>query len=224
MIQAIVFDLDDTLYPEVQFVYSGYRAVSEEVQGQWGIAIYDELVALFEEGRRGDLFTPVLRRHLGNVKETCVQQLVWTYRQHEPHITPFPEARDVLRRLKVSHSLALISDGYLAVQERKLDALRLCGYLDVVVFSDRWGRDFWKPHSRPYEACARDLGLDPTDLIYVADNPAKDFVTARRLGMGTVRVRREGTLHQKVVLSPQYEADHNINDLTELLALLETWD
>ena len=224
MIRAVVFDLDDTLYPEVEFVYSGYRIVSEAVYKQWGFKIYDELVALFEEGQRGDLFTPVLRKHLRIVKESYVQQLVKIYRQHIPRIHPFPEVLKVLDKLKPLYRLAIISDGLLSVQERKLRVLGIGHYCDEIIFSDKWGQNFWKPHPWPYEECVRRLFLEPASMVYVGDNPNKDFVTPRRIGMKTVRVRRIGTLHWQVRLSPEFEADYEISDLGKILTLLQSME
>ena len=221
MIRAVAFDLDDTLYPEVEFVYSGYLAVSEAVHKQLGFEIYDELVALFEEGQRWDLFTPALRKHLRMVEESYVQQLVKIYREHIPRIHPFPEVWKVLDKLKSSYHLAIISDGLLGVQERKLQVLHIGRYFDEVVFSDKWGQDFWKPHPRSYEECARRLSLDPASMVYVGDNPNKDFVTPHRIGIKTIRVRRIGTLHWQVRLSPKFEADYETDNLKEIPALLQ---
>ena len=222
MIQAVIFDLDDTLYPEVEFVYSGYRAVSEKVREQLGFEICGELMTLFETGQRGDLFTPVLRTHLGAVEEEYVRALVSVYRQHRPAIAPFPEARGVLDLLRGRYRMAIISDGYLDVQKRKLEALEIDRYFDPVVFSDEWGRDFWKPHSRPYEECMRRLSLAPSTIVYVGDNPTKDFVTARRLMMRTIRVRRPGTLHYDVRLPSDFEADYETDSLDGIPALLDS--
>lgn len=222
MIQAVIFDLDDTLYPEVEFVYSGYRAVSEKVREQLGFEISGELMTLFETGQRGDLFTPVLKTHLDAVEEEYVRELVAVYRQHKPTITPFPEARQVLDLLGGRYRMAIISDGYLDVQRRKFEALEINRYFDAVVFSDEWGRDFWKPHSRPYEECSRRLSLEPAAIVYVGDNPAKDFVTARRMMMGTIRVRRPGTLHYDVRLPPDFEADYETDSLDGIPALLDS--
>jgi len=222
VIQAVIFDLDDTLYPEMAFVYSGYRAVSERVFEQLGFEIDGELIRLFETGQRGDLFTPVLKTHLGTVEEEYVRELVAVYRQHRPTITPFPDAPEVLKTLSASYRLAILSDGYLSVQKRKLEALQIDSYFDPVIFSDEWGRDFWKPHSRPYEECLRRLSLEPATVVYVGDNPNKDFVTARRMMMKTIRVRRPGTLHYDVRLTPEYEADYETGGLEGIPALLDS--
>jgi putative hydrolase of the HAD superfamily len=219
VIRAIVFDLDDTLYPEIEFVYSGYRAVSEAVRQQLGFAIYSELVARFEAGQHGDLFTPVLQTHLATVEETYVRQLVEIYRQHMPQICPFPEVCEVLGNLKLAYRLAIVSDGHKSVQERKLQALQIGCFFDAVIFSDEWGQGCWKPNSRPFEECALKLALEPTSMVYVGDNPSKDFVGARKIGMRTIRVRRSGTLHYHVRLAPEFEADCEVGSLAEIPTL-----
>ena len=224
MIRAIAFDLDDTLYPEVQFVYSGYRAVSEAVRQQLGFEIDDDLVALFEAGQRGDLFTPVLQMHLGPVEEAFIRQLIEVYRQHKPTLRPFPEVRKVLEELKPSYRLAIVSDGWLGVQDRKLQALQIRPYFDVVVFSDKWGRDCWKPHPYAYEECARLLSLNPTSMVYVGDNPTKDFIAPCMMGMKTIRVRRTGTLHYHVHLPSEFEADYEASNLEGIPALLQVME
>jgi putative hydrolase of the HAD superfamily len=222
MIRAVVFDLDDTLYPEVEFVYSGYRAVSDAVRQHLGFDIVSELVQLFETGQRGDLFTPVLKTHLDTVTEEYVRELVGVYRQHLPSIVPFPEARQVLDVLQRTYRLALVSDGYHAVQARKLEALGLGGYFNPVIFSDAFGRDFWKPHPRPFEECISRLSLAASAIVYVGDNPNKDFKTARQMTMKTIRVRRAGTLHYNVRLSPEFEADYETRSLGEIPLLLKS--
>lgn len=216
MIRAVAFDMDDTLYPERAFVFSGYRAVSQAVEAELGFAIYDDLVALFQSGRRGDLFTPVLARRLGAVEERYVKRLVAVYRAHSPKIAPFPEADSVLKEIRERYRTALISDGIEEVQERKLDALDLRRHFEAVVMTDAFGREFWKPHPLPFKDCARRLAVDTAQMVYVGDNPAKDFITARRLGSRTIRVRRPGTLHFETALPAAREADVTVETLSEV--------
>ena len=222
VIAAIAFDLDDTLFPEEQFVRSGYRAVSQYVRARFGWEIFDELVHRFESGQSGDLFTPVLAERLGSVEESFIRELVQVYRAHEPCIETFPDCRGVLECLRRRYALAIISDGWLAVQQRKLDALKISDYFSAVIFSDLWGREYWKPHARPYTACAEALALEPKTLVYVGDNPAKDFITARQLQIATVRIRRPGTLHFSLQLDKEHEADHELSSLDELAPLLDS--
>ena len=157
LILAVAFDLDDTLYPEQEYVFSGYRAVSEVINNQVGLQVYDDLVDLFQSGKHARAFELALRARQEDVTEAYLLSLVEVYRRHEPNLNPFPEVTTVLKKLKTRYRLALISDGVQAVQKRKLAGLKIEHVFDAVVFSDQWGRNFWKPHPRPYEECARKL-------------------------------------------------------------------
>ena len=120
-----------------------------------------------------------------------VTRLVDIYRNHDPLLVPFPEVLGILRELSSRYRLGLLSDGYLGVQQRKLAALSLAGYFHGIVFSDSWGRENWKPSQRPFKEIANLLSLEPSRIVYVADNPLKDFLGARESGMFTVRLRRQ---------------------------------
>ena len=64
--QAIVFDLDDTLYPERAYVLSGFRAVAAWAAGELGLPVtqgFAELRRLFDDGVRGDTFNRWLESH-----------------------------------------------------------------------------------------------------------------------------------------------------------------
>lgn len=190
--QAIVFDLDDTLYPERDYVFSGFRAVAGWAEAHLGIPAVQglaELKRLFEAGVRGDTFNRWLAAH-GLAPDSLVPQLVQVYREHEPTLVPFPEVPDLLNSLRQRYRLGLVSDGYLAVQQRKLAALDLAHHFDAIVFSDVWGPEAWKPNAKPFEAILQQLAADADKSVYVADNPTKDFLGARQAGMFTVRIRR----------------------------------
>ena len=61
----VAFDLDDTLYDEITFVRSGFRAVAEVVSQRWNIAATDAYAILSEslaENDRGRQFDDLLDR------------------------------------------------------------------------------------------------------------------------------------------------------------------
>jgi putative hydrolase of the HAD superfamily len=221
MLKAVVFDLDDTLYPERAFVYSGFRAVAAWVAERTGVPIaesFSELYALFAAGQRHDIFDRWLIQR-GFTDVVRVEQLVEVYRSHRPTIAPYPDAPPCLARTRLRR--ALLTDGYLAVQQRKVEALGIEGYFEVVVYSDTWGREAWKPSPRPFAAALEQLAVAGPEAVYVADNPTKDFLGARQLGMWTVRVRRPDGLYQALEPpTPAYAPHVEIQGLTELEALL----
>jgi putative hydrolase of the HAD superfamily len=197
--QAIVFDLDDTLYPERQFVFSGYRAVAD--------AFSRRLDASFDlMTRMGELFDTPDRSRVFNVivgeagvppadADALVAEMIATYRSHRPQIQLHPDADTALTRLRGRFRLGLISDGPLEMQNNKIDALGLRSRFDEIILTDKWGSQYWKPHPRAFEEMARRLAVPPQCCLYVADNPAKDFVAPNALGWRTLWIKRPGSLY-----------------------------
>ena len=223
--QAIVFDLDDTLYPECEFVMSGFRAVAAWGDRKLGVDAekgFSQLRMFFEQGVRGNTFDLWLKQNgFGARAKDIVPRLVEVYRQHRPRIEPFPEVHRVLAHLRGTCSLGLVSDGYLEVQERKLQVLGLAHFFDAVVFSDRLGPEAWKPSARPFEEVLALLGVGPQEAVYVGDNPAKDFLGPRRIGMGTVWVRRAGGEYAGLwPPSDVHAPDYVIGSLEDLISLV----
>ena len=185
--RAVVFDLDDTLFAERDYVLSGFAAVACWAERRTGVpsaAALKDLVMMFRQGVRGDTFNRWLAAR--GLDPALAPQMVEVYRSHRPAILPFPQVRPLLAELRGSAKLGLVSDGYAAVQRAKFDALGLEGYFDAVVFSDDMGRDCWKPSNRPFERVLELLGVPANDTVYVGDNCIKDFLGARRAGLATI--------------------------------------
>jgi len=217
--QAVVFDLDDTLYPEREYVLSGFRAAAAWAAATYGVdeaAAVRALTTLFESGVRGNTFD--LWRTGLNLPSESVSGMIRGYREHMPSLRPFPEVEPLLTRLRPHVKTGVVSDGWAAVQRRKLAALALEKRFDAVVCSDELGgRAFWKPSTAPFEAVLQQLGVAPSQAVYCADNCAKDFFGARALGMSTVRVVRAGAEYFSVQPEgPDWAPDLEIDSLAAL--------
>jgi len=236
--QAIVFDLDDTLYPERQFVRSGMQAVAAWAEAQWGFPqdmTFGELWGRFEQGVRGRIFDLWLESR-GIEPGPWVPEMVRVYREHAPRIEPYAEAPPLLARLHTHARLGLITDGHSDCQQRKLAALDLEHLFHAVIYTDaipaetgntpaaeaKEGLDGRRaPHAKPspvpFELMLRQLGVPPARAVYVADNPNKDFRGARRAGMAGVRVRyAEGLYSRLEPCRPEDMPDDEISSLDEL--------
>ena len=219
--RGIVFDLDDTLVWERDYVRSGFRAVDAALVplGLVPGAAFGRLWADFEAGARGDQFNRLLAAFPDAA--VSVADLVDVYRTHTPDLALDAERRALLAALRPGHRLGVITDGPLASQTAKAACIGLAALVDAVVFSDAWGHAAWKPSPRPYPEAARALGLAPAALTYVGDNPAKDFVTARALGWQTVRLRHPAQLrHAAEPPDDAHAADHDVTSVRDLAALL----
>ncbi len=218
MVKAVVFDLDDTLYPEREFVRSGFLAVGRWLEDRLGVkGFFAVSMALFQSGIRGNVFDRALGELGCQPTPDLIQQLVEVYRTHKPDIRLYEDAKDVLPTVKF-HELraAIITDGYLETQKRKVASLGISHLFDCIVYTDAFGRENWKPSPVPYRSVMDALALRGTDCVYVGDNPKKDFVTARDLGWLTIRVDRGEGEHTGAEAPPSHRADQTIPSLLEL--------
>lgn len=220
--RAVIFDLDDTLYPEADYVLGGFRAVAQWAEEHLDIARetgYRELTAFFAAGVRGDTFNRWLAWH--DASAALTPTLVAVYREHRPALTPFPGVLALLGWVRQHAALGLLGDGYLDVQERKVAALGIGPYFDAVVFSDVWGREGWKPSTRPFIAMRERLAIGDARAVYIGDNPTKDFHGARATGFDTIWLRHSGGDYTR--LSPpddDHRADTTVDSLAALRAVL----
>ncbi len=219
---CVVLDLDDTLFLERDYVQSGFAVVEEWVARRYSVIGFGEHCwHLFEDGARDRIFDRAACA-LGIPPEThFISEIVETYRNHTPLIRLPVDSRECLISLKDRYNLALISDGHLAAQEAKLHALRVQDMVAPVYFTDRWGRPFWKPHPRAFQAVQSHFGLASSKCVYVADNPAKDFHAPVALKWRAIRVRRSGSLHENVECKLPAVPELEIPDLSHLESALE---
>jgi putative hydrolase of the HAD superfamily len=218
---VIVFDMDDTLYPEADFVRSGHRAVAERVWQDLGVDIEPVLRRRFAAGQRGDLMSAALAELSITVADDYVGRvLVPVYREHAPSIRPHVETIAVLTELRRrGHRLALLTDGWAAVQRRKLAALGLECFFDEIVITDELGREAWKPSPLGFRRLLSALEVSGEQAVYVSDNPLKDFAGPNGLGMRTIRIVRPGTEHASALPpSASHRPQRVIHALTELRA------
>ena len=194
--RVVVVDLDDTLFPERDYVRSGFAAVDDEVRRAFGVAGFGAAAwELFESGLRGRIIDAALGRLGLPADAATVASLVDCYRGHRPSIGLYPDVAPAMRSVGARARAAIISDGPLAAQQRKVEALALQAWFDPILLTDRWGRDYWKPHERAFREIEAVTGAGGAACAYLGDNPQKDFVAPSRLGWRTVRVRRPGGEH-----------------------------
>ena len=223
--KAVLFDLDDTLYPEHTYVACGFFAVAkylEEICCLKASEVYKRLLAaFFNDGIRGNTFDLVLKTMGVHPSQSLVSRLVDVYRAHDPDITLYPDARRILLLLRPHFQLGVLTDGYTEVQRRKVQALGIESFFDVIIYSDDFGRAHWKPSVIPFQYFLNFLKIRPENTVYVGDNPYKDFIGARKIGINTVRLRKAHTEHGQVLPARGFEADYEITTLDDLVQPLQ---
>ena len=214
---VIVFDLDDTLYLERDFVRSGFQAAGKWLQQETGVSgLESRCQELFAAGHRTLIFDNALK-HLGVGGDTeLVARLVEVYRTHTPNIVLASDAGRYLRQRSGDRLFALITDGPFTTQMAKIRALGLDRLLEHMVCTGAGGHDFSKPHPRAFETVETWSGTTATRLVYVADNPTKDFVTPKARGWWTVQIARPDRIHQVAAADAMHEAHATVSSLEAL--------
>jgi len=214
---TIVFDLDDTLYCECDYVRSGIASVDVWVQWQLGVEGFGAAaLRLWNAGRREKLFDATLAGLGVAADPATIAAMVAVYRDHPPRIRLAPDARAFLAS-DHGFGLALISDGFRGTQRRKVAVLELSRYaFDPIIFTDDWGREYWKPHPRAFETVEAAHRGRSSRFVYVADNPSKDFLAPHALGWAAVQFDRVHAVHPRTPPSPQHRADMHIRSLRDL--------
>ena len=187
-IKGVIFDLDDTLYSEKEYVKSGYKVVSDYLGGGYE----EKLWSYFEAGKPA---IDELLDELGRKDEKT--EVLEVYRSHKPNIHLYPGVAETIEELKSKGiKVGIITDGRPEGQRNKLEALGL-SLDDVIITDELGGIQFRKPCDIAFRIMMTRWRLNPADIVYVGDNPAKDFQAPQQLGMRSLWFRNMDGLYQE---------------------------
>lgn len=208
---VVVFDLDDTLFKEVEFVYSAYRFISQKLEKHIGTDVYDEMCGYFASQQ--NTFDIINERY---DFPFSIPELVEMYRYHEPSITPEPGSIELIEKLKkLKIPVGIITDGRTKTQTNKLRALGLHGQIDLVVISEDFGSG--KPDKANYLHFEFSFP-NSSHFVYIGDNYNKDFIAPNKLGWQTIGLLDNGTnIHsQKGTFLPELLPETQIASLEQI--------
>lgn len=179
-IDAVIFDLDDTLYSEKDYVRSGYKLIAETFKI---LEMEKELWDVFEKG--GKAIDEVLKKHnLLDKKEEALQ----IYRYQIPNIKLYDGVKEMISRIKLKKKVGIITDGRPEGQRAKIKALKLDEIIDNIIITDELGGiEYRKPNSKAFELMQERVNVPFGKMIYVGDNIKKDFVACEKLGIKSMR-------------------------------------
>ena len=124
-------------------------------------------------------------------------------------LQPFPDVQPALERLVMRYVVASLSNG-----NADLELIGLARFFSVSLNARQIGAA--KPHVRCFQQLARDLRLEPRNILYVGDDPFLDVQAARAAGLRTAWMNRSRE-PWPANLEP---ADVNVADCLQLADLL----
>ena len=207
---AVVFDLDDTLYNEIEFLKSAFAGIAVSIDKLDWKLLYVRMLSLYRSGE--DVFG-----YLAGHYPVEKGELLERYREHKPRIRPLEGAVDLLNAIKKQGGrTGILTDGRKRTQMNKIQALGVGDYIDEIVISEEIGSE--KPDRRNYDCIAQKLGA--SRYFYVADNLRKDFVTPKAMGWTTIglidnglNIHRDGFRY----LEEKYRPGNFVASLSEIL-------
>lgn len=222
MIKAVIFDLDDTLISERKYIKSGYRHISQILSTRVHKSeheLYLLLISLFNDSPK-NVFNRLLDTLRITYTKDDILELVKQYRNHLPNINFFDDVLPCIENLKKKGiKLGIITDGYANAQRQKLKAINANEYFDEIIVTDELGREYWKPHPKAFELMRDKLNVEFNEMIYVGDNPEKDFYIGGIYPMVTIRIYRKGIYSDKCYLDNIME-NHAIHLLSEIDSII----
>lgn len=210
----LVFDLDDTLYQEIDYVHSALAFAGALVEAAFLVenaAVF--LHQAFNNGQR-DPIGALWAEH--GLPQAARDDVIAAMRGHRPDIDLPRDSAETLSALALRGiKWSILTDGRSLTQRRKIEALGLLGASGLYISEERGVE---KPAFKAYTQISDDQ-RDAQRFCYIADNPAKDFFTPNALGWHTIMLCDRGqNIHpQDIDVSAAFRAHVEISELTEIL-------
>ena len=209
----ICFDLDDTLYKELDYVKSAYGEIAETIGHP---EVISQMIDWFYEGK--NVFAELISTYK---LELTIADCIRLYRNHFPKISLESNAKDFFLELKEEGALiGMITDGRSISQRNKIKALGLEGFFDIVIISEEFGSE--KPNRENY-SIVQERFPERKRFIYVGDNTKKDFVTPNQLNWVTVCLKNDGrNIHkQEMSLPKEYMPRYMVNSFKDIIDIVK---
>jgi putative hydrolase of the HAD superfamily len=206
-----VFDLDDTLFLEIDFLKSAYRHISKMIFPRLNKDIFEEMWERYQN--KENVFQWLMNQYRDQIPELTIDRLLTEYREHNPDIEPTEGVADFLAESNRRNVLmAIITDGRSLTQRNKLKALNILPYFKDIIISEEFGSE--KPDKRNYIYFTEKY--PQAEFYFFGDNTSKDFLTPHKLGWTTICIKDSGYNIHKQEIAKQPTPDFVISSFKEI--------
>jgi putative hydrolase of the HAD superfamily len=229
-IQAVIFDLDNTL---TDFMKAKEISITAAVDAMIDVGLplsreeaTEKIFAIYKEKgiEHQRVFNFFLEQTVGRVENRMLAAAVVAYRRgREGSLVPYPHAKLVLNRLlKGGYKLAVVSDAPGFEAWLRLTALGLQHTFDVVLTFD--DTRCHKPDPTGFLMALDRLQVAPEQAVVIGDWRERDILGGRKAGLHTVYARYGDQYFKytdKREADPT-EPDFVVDDLLQLLDVLDS--
>ena len=229
-LDAIFFDIDDTLFPTTEFAQRArWNAVKAMIRAGLEVkeeVVFKELSEVISEftSNYGNHYDHLLKRLGPDARRNVNPALIVAAGVAAYHdtkfreIAPFEDVIPLLRDLrKADVIVGIITHGLTGKQAEKLLRLNLVPEIDkdAIYISEQVGIS--KPNPKLYAHALETQKLEPGRTMYVGDSPTHDIAPAHSIGMFTAWSSRAA---RATLADTGVEADHTIANFDQLRIVL----
>ena len=229
--EAVLFDLDNTLYPYAPCNEAGKRAALDALRER-GYELdreaFDDLYATGRREAKRETRTTAashdrhvylkrgLYRHAGEpdvAGALAAGDAYWDGFVEEMALCEGVESLfDALAA--VGTDVAVVTNLTTRIQLRKLAHLGIDDRIDLLVTSEEVGRE--KPSALPFTTALAELDLRPSEALVVGDNVDADIAGANAVGTDTALFVADGDAPAAADLTGPRRPDHRLDSLADL--------
>ncbi len=185
VIEAVVFDMDNTLFDFVEAKIKACKAVIDRI----GKGDERELLGYFLRWKHGFEDHENIKDYLVDLDVLSEKIYVECCRIYDDvkfsSIKPYPGIREVLRRLQdLGLKLAVVTDAQNGNAIRRLKKAGLIEFFDVLISADMTGKR--KPEPDSILLALSKLDVRPYEALLVGDSINRDIMAGKRIGMLTI--------------------------------------
>ncbi len=223
--KAVLFDLDNTL---VDFLKMKNIACAQAASAMISAGLDLEekkvceslLKTYFEVGiESNNAFQTYIEKNKEHFppesKEKILAAAINAYlKTKDVFLDPYPNVMPTLIKLiKKGIKIGIVTDAPKLKAFQRLNAMGLEHFFDVIICKDDTG--VLKPHKLPFEKAVKALGIQPSEILFVGDNPERDIAGARKAGMKTALAKYGNGGNSRNI-----KADYVLMDISELQEIL----
>lgn len=198
VIKAVLFDLDDTLWPIVPVIERAENVLHDWLKRHAPIVAHQVTIEDMRQRRQLLMSTdPVYQLDLRALRQavlieafrdsgedvSMVEKAMTVFSQARNEVTPFDDVLPALENLRRRVALGSISNGV-----ADLHAIGMAHYFQASVAAHRFGRA--KPDVAIFHAACEALEVTPHEAVYVGDDPLLDVQGAQNAGLQAVWMNR----------------------------------
>lgn len=199
MYKVVLFDLDDTLYLERDYVYSGYKAIANFIGEKYNLLsddLYFKMIELSKESY-SNVFNRLFNFYDIKIDNNELKKIIGIYKNHFPNIKLCKDSEKAINiLLEKGIRLGLITDGDSIQQRNKINALKIEKYFEKIIITDELApnREFWKPNKKAFEIMVDFFKEEPRNMLYIGDNLNKDPFGALEVGINFKQIKRKDSI------------------------------